>query len=69
MNLSENLREPIRNRDKSTKMDMLVQFMSREKVSTVYVNEFDVEGRRKVMGPPRNNCRDVLVRVFLSSQI
>ena len=34
MNLSENLRIPIRNREKSTKMDMLIQFMSRQKVNT-----------------------------------
>ena len=34
MNLSENLRIPIRSRDKSIKMDMLVQFMSRQKVNT-----------------------------------
>lgn len=33
MNLSETHRVPIRNRDKDTKMDMLVQFMSRQRVS------------------------------------
>ncbi|XP_028397686.1 protein diaphanous homolog 1-like [Dendronephthya gigantea] len=32
MNLSENLRIPIRNRDKAIKMDMLVQFMSKQSV-------------------------------------
>lgn len=32
MNLSEGLRAPIRKRDKKFKVDMLVQFMSKQKV-------------------------------------
>ena len=33
MNLSENLRIPIRQREKAIKVDMLVQFMSKQSVS------------------------------------
>ena len=35
MNLSENLREPIRNRDMATKVDMLCSFKRRQLVSQV----------------------------------
>ena len=35
MNLSENLREPIRNRDMATKVDMLCSFKRRQMVSQV----------------------------------
>ena len=35
MNLSENLREPIRNRDMTTKVDMLCSFKRRQLVSQV----------------------------------
>lgn len=35
MNLSENLREPIRNRDMGTKVDMLCSFKRRQLVSQV----------------------------------
>ena len=43
MNLSENLREPIRNRDMGTKVDMLCSFKRRQMASQVRKLLFSVD--------------------------